>query len=248
MLTIECSDRVATIRMEHGKVNAMDLEFCQALTGAMMDLAHRDDVGAMILIGNPRVFSAGVDLKRLVREPLSYVGDFVPSISALFMACLRFPKPMISAISGHALAGGCVVASAADYRLLAADARIGMPELRVGLALPAEGIEIFRYVVAPQFLQRVVISGIAFCGEEALSAGLADEVLPHGGLESRAQELANQYLQIPASVFRLTKEQIRQPVLERIAANNREFQDRIRALWCDPEVRTSVERYVAERL
>ncbi len=239
---------VATVEMCHGKVNAMDLELCLALEQCFEELDRDPEIEVAVLTGNRRVFSAGVDLKRLIAEPVEYVDQFFPAIRRVFYRVFTFSKPLIAAISGHALAGGCVVASAADYRVLARDAKIGMPELRVGLALPTEGIECFRFAVAPQYFQRVVTSGAAFCNEQAITAGLADVLVDHSEVLPQAQAFAAEYRQIPRKVFALTKEQIRRPVLEKMSEAEKVFGSRIAALWKNEQVRDQVRRYVTERL
>jgi enoyl-CoA hydratase len=234
--------------MCHGKVNAMDLELCLALERCFEELDRNPEIEVAVLTGNRRVFSAGVDLKRLIAEPLDYVDEFFPAIRRMFFRVFTFSKPLVAAVSGHALAGGCVVASAADYRVLARDAKIGMPELRVGLALPTEGIECFRFAVAPHYFQRVVTSGASFSNEQALTAGLADVIAENGDVLPQALAFAAEYRQIPRKVFALTKEQIRRPVLEKIKEAERVFGSRIAELWKDETVREQVRRYVAERL
>ncbi|MBX3416419.1 MAG: enoyl-CoA hydratase/isomerase family protein [Pirellulaceae bacterium] len=248
ILTREIEPGIQLVTMANGKVNAMNLEFCNELDRVLATLADDADVKVVILTGNSRVFSAGVDLKRLVAEPLEYVDEFLPAIRQMFLRVVRFPKPLISAISGHALAGGCVVASGGDYRVLARGAQIGMPELRVGLALPAEGLETFRFAVSPQFFQQVVTSGASFMDEAALEAGLADSLASPEEVLTEATAIAKNYLQIPDSVFRLTKSQIRKTLLERIRETNAAFGKEVAALWRDPLVRKNVAEFVTQRL
>jgi enoyl-CoA hydratase len=248
MIEIQPLDQVVRLSLQHGKVNAMDLEFCQLLTAQLTELA--DDAGCRgaILAGNERAFSAGIDLKRLVMESPDYVDEFFPALTGLFYQAIVFPKPLIVAISGHALAGGCVLASTGDYRLIRPDAKIGMPELRVGLSLPAEGIETFRFVLGANYFQRVVTSGKSFQNQEAVLAGLADEFCPSDRLLEQAEKYAQQYARIPADVFAITKSQIRQPLLERIEKNRSSYSERVQAMWKSPEIRESVARYITTRL
>jgi enoyl-CoA hydratase len=234
--------------LNHGKVNAMDIELLESLTTTFQSLAISNAVGAAVLTGTGSVFSAGVDLKRLIGEPPAYLDRFFPALRKLFFEAFIFPKPLVGAINGHALAGGCVLASCCDYRLLSREAKIGMPELRVGLPLPPEGIEILRFVAATQHLQRIVTSGKTFVNESAVTAGLADESVPADVVRSRAKEIAHELLSIPANVFHLSKRQIRQPVINLIHANETQFISEIDPLWRDPKILSAVAEYVKSRL
>lgn len=239
---------VLECRLMHPPVNAMQTEFCRELADHFENWEQDPQVTAVIVRGNERIFSAGVDLKRLVGEPPEYVDEFFPELTRLFRTAFLFPKPLVTAISGHALAGGCVLASCGDYRLLVPEARIGMPELRVGLALPTEGLEIFRFAVAPQFFSRVVTSGVWFSGERALQAGLADELVGETDIGLRAAQRAAEYGAIPPEVFQMTKLQIRRPTAERFTARNLPENSAVQKLWKSPEIRGAVAQYVRERL
>ena len=112
-------DRVATLTMASGKVNALDLELVARLDQELSRFREDSAVDAVIIAGNSRVFSAGVDLKRLIREDLAYLDRFLPAMRELFAACFRFPRPLVMAITGHAVAGGCVIACTGDCRIVA---------------------------------------------------------------------------------------------------------------------------------
>src|SRR5687768_6307823 len=117
--------------MTHGKVNAMDLELLEAIGTTFRALA-KSSSGAVVLTGTGRAFSAGVDLRRLVAEGPDYVRRFLPLLSEMFEAVFELPKPVVAAVNGHALAGGFVLFSACDERVLVdAPARVGIPELLV---------------------------------------------------------------------------------------------------------------------
>lgn len=248
MFDLHHENRIATLTLRHGKVNAMDLEFLETLRRQLDGLAKDSNVSVVILTTAGTTFSAGVDLKRLVAERLEYNDSFLPAIRQLFRAAFQFPKPLVGAIRGHALAGGCVLASCCDYRLLSSQAKIGMPELRVGLPLPPEGVEILRFVAATQHLQRIVTSGRTYLGQDAVNAGLADEVLAVEQVLPRAQGVAIELQAVPASVFALSKRQIRRPIVERICRHESNFQEEVARLWRDEEVRDNIRRFIAERL
>jgi hypothetical protein len=133
---IEVADQegVAILHMADGKANAMSLEFCETLTAHFADVST---ARAVIVTGTGRIFSAGVDLKRLLDGGAPYIRRFLPALRAMLAAVFYHPKPVIAAINAHAIAGGCVLACAADKRVMARDAgRIGATELLVGVPSP----------------------------------------------------------------------------------------------------------------
>lgn len=247
MLEIESKSGITVIRMDHGKVNAMDLEFCQALTKELLHLAE-SDCRAAVLTGNDRVFSAGVDLVRLIGEGQPYLNEFLPALTLCFRTIFQFPKPIVAAINGHAIAGGCILATACDQRLIQPRARIGLPELRVGVPLPSIAIEIMRFAVAPQAFQAMVTVGKNYRNDEATTVGLADRVVEKESLMEQAIKAATELTAIPASVFAISKRQMRFPAELQVQASEAEFENSIEALWHSEEIRNEIHLYVNDRL
>ena len=247
MFDTQQQDEFCIVTMRHGKVNAQDLEFCRELTSVLNELDGNECRGA-VLTGQERVFSAGVDLKRLIEEDESYLEEFLPAIINLFETLFGFSKPLVSAINGHAVAGGCIIASACDYRLLAPKAKIGIPELRVGVPLPCVAIEIMRSVAAPSVFQKMVNIGSTYSGELAVRMGLADELVEKENQVDIAMQHLRQLTQIPSRVFTLSKKQLRNPAMNRIREARKAFQDQIFELWRSDEVRSAIRVYVDQRL
>src|SRR5438128_10003369 len=108
-------DGIVTMTLDHGKANALDLELCEAITNAIHDASA---ARAVILTGTGSIFSAGVDLFRLINEGARYVERFFPALVETLVELFRFPRPLVAAINGHAIAGGCLMAAAADYRIM----------------------------------------------------------------------------------------------------------------------------------
>ncbi len=248
MLKIEIQNATAVLRMDLGKVNAMSLEFVDEMNKSLAVFAADGKVRAVILAGNPQVFSAGIDLKRLVSESPDYLEVFLPRLSQLFEAALNFPKPLVTAITGHAVAGGCVVACTGDYRVISHNARIGIPELRVGVPFPTAGLEIMRWATVGECFRKMINTGETFVGQEAVDAGLADESCETGKVLERAHLAIEDMLQIPAEIFGLTKRQIRFPVNRAITQGREAFGSEIDRLWRDPATRQSITDYVKKRL
>ncbi len=246
MIEISETDGVAILRMANGKANAMTLEFCELLT-ARLDELNRSATGAVVITGTGRMFSAGVDLLRLLDGGAPYVRKFVPALSTMLTTAFACPKPMIAAINGHAIAGGCVLACAADKRLMSADAgRIGVTELLVGVPFPASALEIMRSALTPRYFAEAIFSGATYAPPEAGERGLVDEVVDPNALLERAIECAKGLAGLPPAAFALTKKQIRGPVLERL--QNDASKTEVYEMWLSPETLARVRGYVARTL
>src|SRR5262249_15463840 len=145
VIEIAYRDRVAVMTLAHGKANALDSELCQAIVARFEELKP-STAQAVVLTGRGKIFSAGVDLVRAVNGGADYLREFLPLLARAFETVFFYPKPVVACLNGHAIAGGCVLACAADRRLLARDGgRVGVTELLVGVAFPAVAFEIMRF-------------------------------------------------------------------------------------------------------
>jgi enoyl-CoA hydratase len=238
---------VLTLRLAHGKASALDVELLDALLHELDGVA--EDVRAVILTGTGSIFSAGVDLFRLTREGAGYVGHFLPLLSRFLRKLFTFPRPVVAAVNGHAIAGGCVIVLACDVRLMAEDVgRIGVPELLVGVPFPAAALEVVRFAVPREKVQSLIYTGRTLAARDALGAGLVDEVVASDLLLARAQELAEQLARIPPPVFSLTKQALRAEALERID-RAAEWQDQAALeVWSAPQTHAHIREYLRRTL
>ena len=150
MIEIKHDDGIAVLTLTHGKANALDIEFCETLAGRFIEL-RGSDAKAVVVTGQGKIFSAGVDLIRLSEGGADYIRRFLPALHKLYDAVFYHPKPVVAAINGHAVAGGCVLACCADRRIMARESgRIGVTELLVGVPFPALAFEIVRFAVPPR--------------------------------------------------------------------------------------------------
>jgi enoyl-CoA hydratase len=197
--------RVAVLRMTHGKANAMDLEFCRGL-GAQIQAVHRSPAGALVLTGQGRMFSAGVDLPRLVAGGAAYVREFLPAMNHAFEALFAFPKPVVAAVNGHAIAGGCVMTRCADYRIMAREpGRIGIPELLVGVPFPVVPFGDRPVRDAAAAPAGADLSRPDAGGRRGFGYGLVDAVVDAEGLLEEAVKVAEGLAAVPFEAFHLTK-------------------------------------------
>ncbi|MGZ5442185.1 MAG: enoyl-CoA hydratase/isomerase family protein [Thermoanaerobaculia bacterium] len=244
MIDRTTTDGIVTLHLNHGKAAALDLELLDAMAFAINELTD-SDARAVILTGTGSIFSAGVDLFRVVDGGSDYVGRFFPALARFVLDLFAFPKPFVVAANGHAIAGGCIFTLCADYRLMAAGtARIGVPELLVGVPFPASVLEVIRYAVPQQHLQMLVYSGRTVVPEEALRLGIIDEVTDD--LTSRAEAVAGQLAALPPRAFQLAKRQLRDKAISRARHFAHELDSEALELWKAPETHARIREYLAK--
>ena len=244
MIDVKSDAGIAVLTLMHGKANALDVEFCEALAARFVELRGAD-AKAVVLTGQDKIFSAGVDLIRLSEGGADYVRKFLPALHKLYDAVFNHPKPVVAAINGHAIAGGCVMTCAADYRVMAeGKATIGVPELKVGVPFPLVAIEILRFATLAGRLQELLFLGKTYLAKDAVLQGLADEIVPAGKLEERAIEIATRLTQEPVARFRITKEQLRRPTREAIARHSAETDEAMIRAWEDATTLKAIAAYL----
>lgn len=233
---------ILTLRLAHGKASAMDVELLEALGRELESLG---DARAVVLTGTGGIFSAGVDLFRILDGGEDYVRRFVPLLSTFVRVLFTLPVPVVAAVNGHAIAGGGVMTLAADYRLMAeGSGRIGVPELVVGVPFPAAPLEVVRFAVSPDRLQALVYTGRTLPPADALAQGLVDEVVDADALLPRAREAAAQLASVAPEVFRMTKQALRAQALARMDGAA-EYDRGVLALWSAPGTHARIRDYMA---
>jgi enoyl-CoA hydratase len=246
----EVSDKgdVAIVTMAHGKANALDIELCEALAARFHEF-RTSPARAVVLTGQGKIFCAGVDLVRLLDGGAPYVRKFLPALEALYDGVFSFPKPIVSAMNGHAIAGGCVLAAATDRRIMARDAgRVGVTELQVGVPFPPLAFEIMRHVTAPQYFEEVMLGAATYAPQDAAVRGLVDEIVEPATLLDRAIATAQSLAAIAAKAYALSKQQLRHTAFERLQREGRAWDAKVAEIWTAPETANRIRDYVARTL
>jgi enoyl-CoA hydratase len=203
----------------------------------------------VVLTAQGKVFSAGVDLIRLSEGGAGYIRKFLPVLHKLFDAVFFHPKPVVAAVNGHAVAGGCVLACCADRRVMARQSgRIGVTELPVGVPFPALAFEIVRSAVPARYLAEVTYSGATYDSDTALERGFIDEIAEPSELLEDAFAVAQELAALSPAAFARNKMQIRQPASERMAASGEATEKSVTEIWCAPETLSYIRAYVARTL
>jgi enoyl-CoA hydratase len=238
---------IAVVRFAHPPANALDMEFLAAIVRTL-DEIESSDARAMIVTGNGSVFSAGADLFRILEEGRDYIDLAGPLASAAFARMVTFPRPTVAAVNGHAIAGGCVLACACDYRVAAAgDVRIGLAELAVGVPFPIWALETVRLAVGSDRMRGLILGARTLGVEDAKDAGFVDEVVPVEELMERARAAAKRLARVPPDTYELTKRAILAPMVER-AERATALDEEGADLWASEEVRESIRSFLRRTL
>ena len=239
-------DGITTLRLAHGKASALDIELVEGLAREIAEITL-SDTRAVVLTGTGSIFSAGVDLFRLVDGGREYADRFVPALSRMLLELFALPKPLLVAVNGHAIAGGCIITLAGDYRLMSAgNGRIGIPELLVGVPFPPSVIEALRFALPPQHLQMLMYTGRTFLPDDALRLGIVDEVVDAASLSARTAEMAQHFASLPTRAFALAKRQLRDKAIDRAKHYANELDAEVQESWGDPATIEHIRSYLAK--
>ena len=205
---LDVADGVGTIRLDRPKMNAISLQVQDELTAVAAEATARDDVRAVVVWGGERVFAAGNDVKEMADMSYTDMVDRVDALQGAVTAVARIPKPVIAAVNGFALGGGCELALAADVRYAAQDAVLGQPEVLLGIIPGAGGTQRLSRLVGPSRAKDIMYTGRFVKAEEALAIGMVDKVLPAEDVYDAAVAWAKQYAAGAAYALRAIKEAV----------------------------------------
>ena len=248
MNTIKRIDKegYSIVQMDRGKVNAINAEMLSELQQVFRDLEADASVRGVILTGKPHFFSAGLDLIELIQYDQEQISGFFEALGALYIQLVRFPKPFISAITGHAPAGGCVLAVTSDNRYMAEGEKyvIGLNEVAVNIQISQNLTEAYAFWMGDGRASRYILEGKLLSGPEALTAGLVDELLPLEQVLERAEGQMQTYLKADPQIWINTKKKVRKHWLDKLDTDATQSLKDAATLWWKPEIRKKMEAYV----
>lgn len=234
---------IAEVRLERGKVNALNAQLVDELAHCFGDLASDPQVRGILLTGTGKFFSFGFDIPEFMDAPREAFAGYLEKFAALYRDLFAHPKPVVAAINGHAVAGGCMLATACDARIMAeGSGKIGLNEIGFGSSLFAGSLAMLRFWVGERRAQEVVYSGTLYTAEQALALGLVDAMVPGPSLLDEARRRLHELTAKSPTAFRSIKRLLRQPILEemerREAASIQEFVE----IWYSAETRRQLEK------
>ncbi len=205
---LDVTDAVATIRLERPPMNALSTSVQKEIREAAREVSGRKDVRAVILYGGPKVFAAGADVKEMADWSYTDAVDNSVDLTDCFSAVARIPQPTIAAITGYALGGGCELALCCDLRICGDNARLGQPEILLGIIPGAGGTQRLPRLIGPARAKDLILTGRFVAADEALSIGLVNQVVAPDDVLTAAQALATQLAAGPPYAMRAAKEAV----------------------------------------
>ncbi|MFJ3666510.1 enoyl-CoA hydratase/isomerase family protein [Streptomyces sp. NPDC090106] len=207
-VTLEVADGVGTIRLDRPPMNALDVATQDRLKELAEEATRREDVRAVVIYGGEKVFAAGADIKEM--QIMDHAAMVLRSraLQDSFTAVARIPKPVVAAVTGYALGGGCELALCADFRIAADNAKLGQPEILLGLIPGAGGTQRLARLVGPSKAKDLIFTGRMVKAAEAERIGLVDRVVPAADVYTEAHAWAARLAQGPALALRAAKESV----------------------------------------
>jgi enoyl-CoA hydratase/carnithine racemase len=239
MITVDYQDTVAIVKLSRGVTNVLDMELVKELGELLERVQHDSNASALVLgSSNDKFLSIGFDIPRLFELPREDFSTFFSEFNRVCLSLYTLPKPTIAAITGHAVAGGCILALCCDYRFIAEGRKLmGLNEIKLGVPVPYLVDCVLRYTVGTRYAREIMDTGEFYGPADSLRMGLVDEVLPVGEVMAKAVDKARLLGAWPREAFALIKqnrvEEIEQRVLARREEKERLFVDR----WYSDEAR-----------
>ncbi len=245
-LRVDRKDAIAVLRLDKARGNAIDAALLEDLIEASCELASDRSVHAVLLASaHPKLFSPGLDLITLVDLDRERMEAFMARFGQAMMTLYDLPKPMLAAVNGHAVAGGCILALTADYRILKRGAQIGLNEVKIGVPLPWSVSVLLRASVSPSSLAKVALLGRNFADEEALRTGLADEIAEADGFEAACLARLQEFAEKDIAALATTKRYLRQDALRAMKAHEDGFAKDFLDGWFSEPTRERLRQLVA---
>ena len=205
---LEVEDGVGTIRVDRPKMNVLSRQVQEEVRAAAIEAGERDDVRAVVVYGGERVFAAGADVKEMAGFSYLEMAAQAEALQSSFTAVARIPKPVVAAVTGYALGGGCELALCADVRFAADDAALGQPEILLGIIPGAGGTQRLTRLVGPSRAKELIFTGRFVKADEALAIGLVDRVFPADQVYAEAVAWARQFKDAAPHALRAAKEAV----------------------------------------
>jgi len=239
-------DGLLTVRLSRGHGNAINPELARDLALAFRQAGADSAVRGVLFAASGKLFCPGLDVQELIELDRASMERFVIDFAELILTMYSFEKPVVAALHGHTIAGGCVLSLTTDWRVLSSGALIGLNEIRVGVPLPFGVALILRDSVPPARLEEVGLFGRNYSGEEAVAAGLAHEIHSAEEFEAHCRERLGKLASRDARAFGITKRYLRSATVERIRDRESSLTHEFLDSWFSGETQARLRSIVEE--
>lgn len=214
---------IATVTLSRGKVNALNEPMVEEINDAFVDLEKDEKVKSIILTGAGKFFSFGFDVPEFLNYPKDDFIRYVEKFTNLYTYMFLFPKPIVAALNGHTIAGGCMLAIACDYRLMVSGkARISLNEISFRSSVFAGSAVMLKFCAGQRNAQSILYSGAMYSAEQANALGLVDQISPENTLVEDSRKVTQELAKKDGSAFRSIKRLLRKPVGKKMMKRERE--------------------------
>lgn len=244
LLRSDLEGGITRLTLNRAPVNALSAELLMAYAATLDGLAQDDAVRAVVVDSAFKVFSAGLDLKEAQDFDRAQQNAIVDGLNIGFLTQFAFPKPLVAAVGGAAIAGGLFFVLAADYRVATARAQFGLAEVRVGADFPIGPLEIARATLDADMMRRLMLTGIPVDSATALARGVVDEIAEPENLGPRAVAAARQMADSPPGTFAAVKKQIRGATIASIETAMDDLARNGGRGWFSDETRAAMQRMI----
>lgn len=237
------TDSLAVVRLERGKVNAINEAVIDELAATFESIRTDAAVNSIVLTGTGPFFSFGFDIPELYEYSRDAFTAFLRKFTELCRRLFVFPKPIVASVNGHAIAGGCILATACDFRvMLRGKAKISLNELTFGSTIFQSAIELLRYWVGSSRAEEVVFGGRMYPAGEACNFGLVDAVVEPNKLSLIAARHAEQLGRLNQPAFAHAKSMLRQPIIDRVLRYEEDTIAGFVEIWYSKELREGLQK------
>ena len=240
---VEIGGGIATVALSRGKVNAINQTVVDELRQCLETLAVDRDLKAVVLTGRGKFFSFGFDVTEFLSYTKVEFAGYLTAFTDLYTYLFTYPKPVVAALNGHTIAGGCMLALACDYRLMVTGkSKISLNEITFGASVFAGSTEMLRFCIGSAKATDVLFSGAMYSAEEAMALGLVQAISNEDQLIDRARRIAADMASKPAQAFTGIKSLLRKPVADEMVRRERESIEAFVEIWYTEETWASIQK------
>ncbi|MCA1962295.1 MAG: enoyl-CoA hydratase/isomerase family protein [Desulfomonile sp.] len=242
-VSFEMDEDVAWITLNRGKVNALNNELQSELDDCLRKLESDPAVRAVVLTGTGKFFTFGLDIPELFPYSKEEFTEFLTRFTDLYAYLFLYPKPVVAALNGHTIAGGCMIATACDYRIMVSGkAKISLNEITFGSSVFAGSVEMLRTCVGNRNAHAILYSGAMLTAEEALDLGLIDQKTTEGNLREDANKVAQDFASRDPRAFASIKRLLRKPIANEWKLREQASIDEFVDIWYSESTRAQLEQ------